>query len=227
MALKTFSHQNLLSKYHKLKQWHVISDCHLINLRWRFWMATDVRPRTRHWRLHQYKQRLPKWTGNRLHTCNWTIHTRCTGKPYTTCLGFPYTYKYKMITENILSNNKISLCSSFFKMNNLTSPAAQIILNFATCVKPVYHERWRSCSIRYLFDSDCSNVTQMGQLFISYYGSSIMIFSLISHHLCMELALVMCSILKQSWSVWYVTSFLTLSFILISWPSGLGFLCYM
>ena len=58
-------------------------------------------------------------------------------------------------------------------MNNLTSPAAQIILNFATCVKPVYHERWRSCSIRYLFDSDCSNVTQMGQLFKSYYGSSI------------------------------------------------------
>ena len=44
----------------------------------------------------------------------------------------------------------------------------QNILFRATCVQPVKHEWQGSSSVRYLFDSECPNVTQIWQLLIDY-----------------------------------------------------------
>lgn len=66
-----------------------------------------------------------------------------------------------------------------------------------TCVKLVYYDWQRSCLIRYLFDSEYPNVTQMVQLLLILDYA----FCPIAHHLCTHLPLVTCNKVKQCLSM--------------------------
>ena len=93
-------------------------------------------------------------------------------------------------------------------------------ITIRTLAKMYYYMQlvWQiSCSIRYIFDSERSNITQIWQFLIDYLYTIIIdiqlwFFCSIAPHKCSELPFMMCSILKQCWSVGYL-SLLTLSFI--------------